>query len=204
MANRTTTKAQPVIDHDDGTRTCNDCGARKPLVDFPKDRNATLGRRSRCKPCHSARQTARYRADPTIRERCVAARRAVIAADPEAAKAEAKADYDRHRETRLERQSAYTHARRARLAGVQSDPTISIVALRKRDGDLCRYCGIVVDFTPCIGRQLRSATATIDHVVPISRGGPHTWVNVVLACWACNGAKGTRTLHEWRQAAASA
>jgi 5-methylcytosine-specific restriction endonuclease McrA len=55
-----------------------------------------------------------------------------------------------------------------------------------RDGHRCVYCG---------------ATATsLDHVVPKSRGGAHSWENVVAACGRCNHIKADRPLHEmgWR------
>lgn len=31
---------------------------------------------------------------------------------------------------------------------------------------------------------------TIDHIVPLSKGGPHLWSNVQVACAECNIAKG--------------
>lgn len=52
-----------------------------------------------------------------------------------------------------------------------------------RDGGACQYCG----------RKLTRAEATFDHVVPRSQGGPTSWENVVIACVACNQAKGGRT-----------
>src|SRR3954451_7788953 len=59
-------------------------------------------------------------------------------------------------------------------------------AVFARDGWHCVYC--------------RGPAETIDHVLPRSRGGPHTWENVVAACARCNHRKGDRTLHEigWR------
>ncbi|MEJ5253816.1 MAG: HNH endonuclease [Acidimicrobiales bacterium] len=51
-----------------------------------------------------------------------------------------------------------------------------------RDGGLCQYCGRKAD--------------SIDHVVPRSRGGRHTWDNVVAACARCNSAKRDRLLEE--------
>lgn len=51
-----------------------------------------------------------------------------------------------------------------------------------RDGGRCQYCG----------RKAES----IDHVVPRSKGGEHTWENVVAACSRCNTAKRDRLLHE--------
>jgi len=55
-----------------------------------------------------------------------------------------------------------------------------------RDKCTCQYCG----------RQLAREEATIDHVVPKSRGGETAWHNVVCACRACNMRKGSRTLAE--------
>lgn len=52
----------------------------------------------------------------------------------------------------------------------------------RRDGRLCVYCG-------------RTA-ATVDHVIPRSRGGDSSWENLVGCCSACNIRKGDRTLDE--------
>ena len=58
--------------------------------------------------------------------------------------------------------------------------------LYKRDCFVCQYCA--VGFTP---RDL-----TIDHVVPTSRGGAHSWTNCVTSCEACNAKKANRTPQE--------
>ena len=55
-----------------------------------------------------------------------------------------------------------------------------------RDNYTCQYCG----------RQTHDLT--IDHVIPRSRGGPHTWENLVSACKACNHRKGGKLLGEAR------
>jgi 5-methylcytosine-specific restriction endonuclease McrA len=52
----------------------------------------------------------------------------------------------------------------------------------RRDGRRCGYCGKRAD--------------TIDHVVPRSRGGTHTWENCVAACRLCNSRKADRLLAE--------
>jgi len=41
---------------------------------------------------------------------------------------------------------------------------------------------------------------TIDHIVPISRGGTHWPDNIQLLCMSCNGSKGQKTMAEWRAA----
>ena len=55
-----------------------------------------------------------------------------------------------------------------------------------RDHYTCQYCG----------RQ--AGDLTIDHVVPKSKGGEHTWENLVSACKPCNHRKGGKSLGEAR------
>lgn len=56
----------------------------------------------------------------------------------------------------------------------------------RRDDYECQYCG----------KGLSGGTGTIDHVMPVSRGGKHVWTNVVAACVRCNNRKGSRTPDE--------
>ncbi|WP_207839398.1 HNH endonuclease [Williamsia soli] len=55
-------------------------------------------------------------------------------------------------------------------------------ALMQRDRTRCGYCGGKAD--------------TIDHVVPRSRGGTHTWDNCVACCASCNHKKADKLLSE--------
>lgn len=48
-----------------------------------------------------------------------------------------------------------------------------------RDASRCQYCG--------------GHAENLDHVVPKSQGGNHTWENVVACCRRCNTRKGGRT-----------
>lgn len=38
----------------------------------------------------------------------------------------------------------------------------------------------------------------IDHAIPVSKGGTNRIENLVLACWLCNKAKGSRIIERWR------
>lgn len=71
-------------------------------------------------------------------------------------------------------------------------PRISPHMMRKmlfeRDGTCCAYCNA----------PLSLKTATIDHVIPVSRGGSRwSLANMALACHACNNEKGDRGLMEY-------
>jgi hypothetical protein len=48
-------------------------------------------------------------------------------------------------------------------------------------------------------RKVGLAKSTVDHAVPISRGGPDTPDNWLLSCRRCNNAKGDDTLSEFRE-----
>lgn len=41
-------------------------------------------------------------------------------------------------------------------------------------------------------------TLVYDHVIPKHLGGPHSAENILMACWACNGSKGHRSLQDWQ------
>jgi 5-methylcytosine-specific restriction endonuclease McrA len=60
--------------------------------------------------------------------------------------------------------------------------SLSRRAVMVRDNYECQYCG--------------RAAENVDHVVPRSRGGPHTWENVVAACKSCNSRKENRSIDE--------
>jgi HNH endonuclease len=57
-----------------------------------------------------------------------------------------------------------------------------------RDRNMCAYCG----------GQFAEAGLTVEHIVPVSRGGRHEWTNVVTACRSCNTRKGNRRPEEAR------
>ena len=52
-----------------------------------------------------------------------------------------------------------------------------------RDEYLCQYCGVTCN----------DATATLDHVHPVSKGGKTTWENSATACKPCNYRKAAHT-----------
>jgi 5-methylcytosine-specific restriction endonuclease McrA len=55
-----------------------------------------------------------------------------------------------------------------------------------RDRNTCQYCG----------RTLPRRDLTMDHILPLSKGGGNSWENVVLACQSCNKRKANRTPEE--------
>jgi len=78
-----------------------------------------------------------------------------------------------------------------RRKGINLNATLC-AALKKRDCDRCRYCGVEVDWKDRRG----PAGGTYDHVRPISRGGSDDEPNLVVCCRRCNSGKGDRTPSE--------
>ena len=57
-----------------------------------------------------------------------------------------------------------------------------------RDGNRCQYCG----------KRFPTSELSLDHILPHSRGGDASWLNIVCACLKCNVRKGGRTPWEAR------
>jgi 5-methylcytosine-specific restriction endonuclease McrA len=153
------------IDHEDDTRTCNTCLARKPLEDFYAARNCSKGRRATCIECCRHTGTERRALVPYV-------------------------------------YAATSARRRARKSAVEVDADLTHDALRDRDGDACHYCQVVMDFNAGKLGDWNPRKASIDHVIPLSRGGSHTFSNTVLACLSCNIGKRDKPVDEWRSMAA--
>lgn len=65
-------------------------------------------------------------------------------------------------------------------------PSFSARAVRHRDGNRCQYTG----------RLLGPGEGSLDHVLPLSRGGANTFENVVWSDRRVNGRKADRTPEE--------
>ncbi len=70
----------------------------------------------------------------------------------------------------------------------------------ERQNRRCAYCGIPMFLPPERGKPA-DRRATLDHVVPLTRGGADSEENTVAACEACNLAKADMTAHAFRTSA---
>ena len=77
--------------------------------------------------------------------------------------------------------------RRATIAALEEHFAWSeFLALCVQQKHRCFYCG-------------RRRTLTVDHVVPLSKGGLNDITNIVGACRPCNTRKGTRSAEEFQR-----
>jgi len=67
-------------------------------------------------------------------------------------------------------------------------PPLSRANIFARDNFECQYCAT----------SLRASEATLDHVVPRSKGGVTSWTNIVTCCSKCNRKKGGKSPKEAR------
>lgn len=72
------------------------------------------------------------------------------------------------------------------VKSVHNKVTLTRENIFRRDNYECVYCG-----------SSNKKDLTIDHVIPQSKGGPHTWENLVTACKKCNSEKADLSLVEF-------
>jgi len=72
--------------------------------------------------------------------------------------------------------------------GASTGEPVRFTEIAERDKGLCHMCG------KRMGRQVwpHPLSPSLDHVIPLSRGGVHDPTNVRLAHLGCNVAKGNR------------
>lgn len=88
------------------------------------------------------------------------------------------------------KRAAHAMGKAVRKAKIRSVLTerVNPIKVLERDGWQCRLCGVA---TPQAKRGTYETNAPeLDHRIPISKGGPHTYANTQCACRACNQAKG--------------
>jgi transposase-like protein len=82
---------------------------------------------------------------------------------------------------------------RAKFYGCNEiDPSITLDRLRQRDNNICQICGEVVDASDITDKHIGARYPSCDHIIPLSKGGTHTWSNVQLAHMGCNSGKCNR------------
>lgn len=99
----------------------------------------------------------------------------------------------RRRVDRHKRRDAYGHHRhRARHYGVKYE-AVNRKTIFERDGYRCQSCGVKCRGPHWLATGLVNPLApTLDHIVPMARGGDHVASNLQMLCFTCNSFKGDR------------
>jgi 5-methylcytosine-specific restriction endonuclease McrA len=171
-------------------RVCVRCKRRKPFAEFHRKGNRW---RSECKECRKQEKAAYTEAN---RERIHAVDAAYRAARSEELKRRQRewreANPDRYREIHTgwkqrnkDRVNAGTHSRRNRLVENGGHWTAAEwQALKEAQDFRCLMCG----------QREPDVTLTVDHVVPVSKGGSNDISNLQGLCKPCNSTKHDRIL----------
>jgi len=87
----------------------------------------------------------------------------------------------------------YNYARKQRRVAKDKliDKDITLEALYRRDSGVCYLCGGMCDWNDRDAEHNKCGATypSIDHVIPLAKGGTHAWDNVRLAHLGCNMAK---------------
>lgn len=169
----------------EGRRRCIDCREVKPYPEFYGLKT------SFCKPCSRARARAygQAHATPPRQAQCGFCRKGFETHQPNA----------EHCSTRCRR--AAWKARQVNLAKLESDRRRALMQgayvadvdrqeIFERDGWVCQLCHEPVDRSLVFPHKM---AASLDHIVPLARGGKHEPSNTQLAHFICNSAKRDRT-----------
>jgi len=203
-------------------RACTKCGVSKQLSEFFKDSKSKQGLRSSCKDCDKARGRAHYEAN---REKRLAWQKeyylanqenAVIYArqwrrdNPEKTRgyhAAYKEKYPekeriRHFEKSLNYRKKYPERVRdaCRKWGKNNREKVALINQRRR-AKTSEFVVLEKDIAsiysrPCV-RCNKTSNITLDHIIPLSRGGAHSVGNFQPLCKSCNSSKGAKTMTEW-------
>ena len=184
------------LDHDDGTRTCTKCEKRLSIDNFHKDKTATGGIRATCKKCRN-KHVIKWYSKNKIRQAGKEKKRRL--ANPEKFTEKERLRYLKDKDKRLLLAVEHAHLRKARKKKTKVERGISKLSLKKRFGTKCYYCGKEMDFSTGVARKFNRDMATIEHLIPFSKGGEHTFKNTVLACRHCNISKNAKSEEEFEE-----
>ena len=190
-------------------KQCAGCGERKPLTEFHRMKANADGYRPRCKVCRRAETTEYYVANSgAVKARSKAWREA----NPERYRQQLVSWGERNREHKREINQAWRDANRGRIKAVttayqrlhpeharnqkarrkaQMGATVHRITKTEWEDLKAEYHG------GCAYCSKKVVKPTMDHIVPLIRGGGHTVDNIVPACSPCNREKGMRSVVEF-------
>lgn len=157
-----------------GKRICPGCDEDKPLADYSPHRGTKSQLAPYCKPCQAARAAANRRRPTYLRS----------PRDPEKEREYAR----RWRMANPEKVRANFDAYKARKAGALVE-AFTRKEIFDRDGWMCHICSTAIDPAVAYPHPL---SASLDHVIPLVRGGEHSRANVAAAHLTCNASKKDR------------
>lgn len=173
-------------------RFCPQCSSQKSIDQFSKHIGSPDGIRKHCKDCQNTAARQRYASNAEKeRQRKRIEYQKNSTPHKQRVKKWSEANYEQYRA----RVKAWTlanpdrvHDFRATRRSRKLENGIFLITRKEIKALLsshCFYCG-------------SAESISLDHVIPISRGGRHSIGNLVAACRSCNSRKNARFITEWK------
>ena len=161
-------------------RICITCKAVKPFTDFHKNKLTKEGVTNKCKVCKNEASRIRYEKNGAkMREQMAAQRKEKYKHRIEIE----RASRSRRKEFQRPLKNARQQIRNRLLEGKTF--TLKSREIAKLYEKPCYNCGTLENLS-------------IDHIVPLARGGSHSIGNLMTLCRKCNASKGKKLLIQWK------
>ncbi len=161
------------------SRVCIKCKVTKSYSDFHANKRTSTGVHNVCKVCHNQASKERYALKGQLLRQQMANQRAT--------NYEYRIEIERRsREKRKEVQRPRKNARQQIRNRLVKGSKFTIL-----DKDLRKLYS-----QPCFVCEAKD-NQSIDHIIPLARGGNHSIGNLMTLCQPCNASKGKRLLVEW-------
>ena len=146
------------------TKVCHQCKRELALESFYSCKTRPGGLTAACKDCNKSNAASR-RLDDAKREK----------------DAQRQREYNQRPEVKM-RNVVFSHKRRVRIANAGSHTAAEWMALCEKYNWTCLKCG------------RSDVPMTVDHVVPLAKGGTNDIGNIQCLCGSCNSRKSTKTI----------
>lgn len=185
-------------------KRCSKCKAEKPVTGFYKDKTRKDGLNCQCKECHKRYNQEHEKEKLVYNKQYNQDHKEGLATRHRQYKQDHKEEmvvYDKqyyrdHRTVKLAQRKQYNETevgRQVRRKAEQKRRALKAKAniedfrheeIFERDNYICQHCGRKT--RPDFKNQYHPLYPNLDHIIPLSKGGPHTRLNTQCLCHQCN------------------
>jgi 5-methylcytosine-specific restriction endonuclease McrA len=193
------------------SKVCNNCGIEKPLSEYYRETKGKDGRRGKCKVCDNSRIKT-YNQNPLVKERQKVYNTLWKANNKDKIRgynkkhgptAQLKYRQTEHgREARKKALSKYFKTDKGKTADKRKHHKRRVIMENAGTFTNEQWQERLAEYNYCCAycyQQFPVEDLTIDHMIPLSRGGTNTIDNLVPACKSCNSRKKDKTPLEMLQ-----
>lgn len=192
-------------------KICTKCNIEKPLSEFGIDGRASDGKTSSCKSCNRIRGKRYYKDN---RARIRQKHNAYYASNKMSCNVRSKKNYEKNAKLYADVRRQYyldhkeEYASRNAIWALNNTSAVKNISnrYRSRKNDLIGYvpsdywqilCELYGEHCiniDCVRQITRNNPLSLDHIIPISKGGLHDISNFQILCKSCNSSKFTKVI----------